>query len=102
MLAKDVVSPKGIIILKKGTELTDKFINNIKKISDESPSAAGNYIFIEGNDGESEKGNNKEMEEEIASLEKRFKKVERYEYMGEIKETIKDQIIKFYGGNAAF
>ena len=31
VLAKDIVSEKGITILKKGTELTDKFIANIKK-----------------------------------------------------------------------
>jgi hypothetical protein len=37
------------------------------------------------------------MEKEIASLEKRFKNDDGYEYMEEIKDAIKNQIIKFYG-----
>lgn len=103
VLAKDIVSRKGITILKKGTELTDKFIENIKKISGEYSSPEEMHIFIEGTGRDREKDNeisveNKEkMEKEIASLEKRFKNVEGYEYMEEIKDAIKNQIIKFYG-----
>ena len=61
------------------------------------------YIFIEGTGSSHEKGNKisieskEKMEKEIASLEKRFKNVEGYEYMEEIKDAIKNQIIKFYG-----
>ena len=103
VLAKDLVSGKGITILKKGTELTGKFIANITKISGEYSSPEEMYIFIEGTGSGHEKDNkisveNKEkMEKEIASLEKRFKNVEGYEYMEEIKDAIKNQIIKFYG-----
>ncbi len=103
VLAKDIVSEKGITVLKKGTELTDKFIENIKKISGEYSSPEEMHIFIEGTGRDREKDNkisveNKEkMEKEIASLEKRFKNIEGYEYMEEIKDAIKNQIIKFYG-----
>ncbi len=103
VLAKDIVSEKGITVLKKGTELTDKFIENIKKISGEYSSPEEMHIFIEGTGRDQEKDNkisveNKEkMEKEIASLEKRFKNIEGYEYMKEIKDAIKNQIIKFYG-----
>ena len=103
VLAKDIVSRKGITILKKGTELTDKFIENIKKISGEYSSPEEMHIFIEGTGRDQEKDNeisikNKEkMEKEIASLEKRFKNDDGYEYMEEIKDAIKNQIIKFYG-----
>ena len=61
------------------------------------------HIFIEGTGRDQEKDNkisveNKEkMEKEIASLEKRFKNDDGYEYMEEIKDAIKNQIIKFYG-----
>ena len=102
VLAKDIVSKKGITILKKGTELTDKFIANIKKISGEYSSPEEMHIFIEVTGRDPEKDNkisaeNKEkMEKETASLEKRFKNVEGYEYMEEIKDAIKNQIIKFY------
>ena len=103
VLAKDIVSEKGITVLKKGTELTDKFIENIKKISGEYSSPEEMHIFIEGIGRDQEKDNkisveNKEkMEKEIASLEKRFKNDDGYEYMEEIKDAIKNQIIKFYG-----
>ena len=102
VLAKDIVSKKGITILKKGTELTDKFIANITKISGEYSYPEEMYIFIEGTGSGHEKDNkisaeNKEkMEKEIASLDKRFKNVDGCEYMEEIKNTIKNQIIKFY------
>ena len=103
VLAKDIVSQKGITILKKGTELTDKFIANIKKISGEYSSPEEMYVFIEGtgrNHGKDNKisiENKEKMEKEITSLEKRFKNVDGYEYMEEIKDAIKNQIIKFYG-----
>jgi hypothetical protein len=51
ILAKDIISGKGITVLKKGTVLTDKFIGNIKKITAESTGASDNYIFIEGTSG---------------------------------------------------
>ena len=82
VLAKDIVSEKGITVLKKGTELTAKFIANIKKISGEYLSSEEMHVFIEGTDSDPEKYNkisleNKEkMEKEIASLEKRFKNIE--------------------------
>ena len=103
ILAKDIVSKKGITILKKGTELSAKFIANIKKISAEYSSPEEMYIFIEGTGCGSEKDDKisieskEKMEKETASLEKRFKNVEGYEYMEEIKDAIKEQIIKFYG-----
>ncbi|MGC8554939.1 MAG: hypothetical protein ACP5NA_05575 [Candidatus Acidulodesulfobacterium sp.] len=103
VLAKDIISKKGITILKKGTELSDKFIANIKKISAEYSLPEEMYIFIEGTGSGSEKdnkisGENKEeMEKEIESLEKRFKNIEGYEYTEDIKDAIKNQIIKFYG-----
>ncbi len=102
ILAKDIISPKGITILKKGSKLTDRLIDNIKKIGSGYSSPEEGCIFIEEH-AKDKNGNteisleNKEkMEKDIESLEKRFEKVAGYEYMEEIKNAIKNQIIKYY------
>ena len=102
ILAKDIISGKGITVLKKGTVLTDKFIGNIKKIIADSTEASDNYIFIEGTAGsqtENDIENKEKMEKELSLLEKRFLHAESGEFMKEIKEIIKNVIIKNYGGS---
>ena len=102
ILSKDIISGKGITVLKKGTVLTDKFIGNIKKINADSTRATDNYIFIEGtNDilAEDDIENKLKMEKELSLLEKRFQRSEKDEFMTEIKEIIKNVVIKNYGGS---
>ncbi len=102
ILSKDIISGKGITVLKKGTVLTDKFIENIKKINADSTGATDNYIFIEGTDdtrAEDDMENKEKMEKELSLLEKRFQRSEKDEFMAEIKEIIKNVIIKNYGGS---
>ena len=102
ILSKDIISGKGITVLRKGTVLTNKFIGNIKKINADSTGATDNYIFIEGTGdtrAENYKENKEEMEKELSSLEKRFQRSEKDEFMTEIKEIIKNVIIKNYGGS---
>ncbi|MDA8158837.1 MAG: hypothetical protein M0034_06610 [Deltaproteobacteria bacterium] len=102
ILAKDIISGKEITVLKKGMVLTDKFIGNIKKITAESTGASDNYIFIEGTSGaesENDTENKEKMEKELSLLEKRFLRAESGKFMEEIKEIIKNVIIKNYGGS---
>jgi predicted ribosome quality control (RQC) complex YloA/Tae2 family protein len=102
MLAKDILSDKGMPILKKGAVLTDKFIENIKKLNSHSSAIAENYVFIEENGGTNEEScieNKEEMKNELALLEKRFQDTENDEAMVQIKEIIKSVIIKNYGGD---
>ena len=102
ILAKDIISGKGITVLKKGTVLTDKFIGNIKKITADSTGASDSYIFIEGPAGaetENDTENKEKMEKELSLLEKRFLHAESGKFMEEIKEIIKNVIIKNYGGS---
>ncbi len=102
ILAKDIISGKGITILKKGTVITDKFIENIKKINADFTKDEENLIFIEDTDGVSPENalqNIEKMEKELASLEKRFERADENEFMQKIKEIIKNVIIKNYGGN---
>ena len=102
VLAKDIISGRGITVLKKGTVLTDKFIGNIKKITADSTGASDNYIFIEGTAGsqtENDIENKEKMEKELSLLEKRFLRAESGKFMEEIKEIIKNVIIKNYGGS---
>ena len=102
ILAKDIISGKGITVLKKGTILTDKFIGNIKKITAESTGALDNYIFIDGTAGaetENDTENKEKMEKELSLLEKRFLRAESGKFMKEIKEIIKNVIIKNYSGS---
>ena len=101
ILAKDIISGKGITVLKKGTVLTDKFIGNIKKITADSTGTEDNYIFIEGTAGaetENDSKNKEKMEKELSSLEERFLHAESGEFMKEIKEIIKNVILKNCGG----
>ncbi|MHB8231614.1 MAG: hypothetical protein ACYDDB_01760 [bacterium] len=103
ILAKDIISVKGLMVLKKGAVLTDKFIENIKKLNSDSAVLSENYIFIEGNDNtaaENSIENKEKIEKELSLLEKRFQYAENDEFMEEIKEIIKNVIIKNYGGNA--
>ncbi len=63
------------------------------------------YIFIEGTGSSHEKGNKisieskEKMEKELSLLEKRFLRAESGKFMEEIKEIIKNVIIKNYGGS---
>ena len=43
--------------------------------------------------------NKEKMEKELSLLEKRFQRSEKDEFMAEIKEIIKNVIIKNYGGS---
>lgn len=101
ILAKDIISGKGITVLKKGTVLTDKFIRNIKKMTADSAGVSDSYIFIEetaGSQTENAQENKEKMEKELSLLEKRFMHAESGKFMKEIKEIIKNVIIKNYGG----
>ncbi len=101
-LAKDIISNKGITVLKKGTVLTAKFIESIKKINVDSTGAADNYISIEGTDdtkAEDDTENKEKMKNELLLLEKRFQYSRDDKFMKEIKEIIKNVITKNYGGS---
>ena len=102
ILAKDIISDKGITVLRKGTVLTAKFIESIKKINADSTGAADNYIFIEGMDNtlaENDIENKEKMKNELLLLEKRFQYSRDDKFMKEIKEIIKNVITKNYGGS---
>ena len=107
ILARDIVSNKGLTVLKKGVVLTHKFIENIKKLNSDSAvlseNLSENYIFIEENDSAQTKNsieNKEKKEKELSLLEKRFRCAGNDELMKKIKEIIKNVIIKNNGGNA--
>ncbi len=97
VLARDILSGKGMLILKKGTVLNEKLVDKIKNIKFAAEEMDGNFIFIEkdGGAGDNDIARNKEyIEKEIASLEKRFERVNGNKLMDEIKEVIKNVVIE--------
>ena len=94
VLAKDILSSKGLTVLRKGTVLDNKFIEKIKKLSDNPGGLADDGIYVEGDRGASREI----IEKEIALLEKRFEASKDDRLMCDIKEIIKKAIIKNYGG----
>ena len=94
VLAKDILSGKGLTVLKKGTVLDNKFIEKIKKLLANSSGLADDGIFVEGDRAVSREI----MDMELASLEKRFETSKDDKFMRDIKEIIKSAIIKNYGG----
>ncbi|MHB1697357.1 MAG: hypothetical protein ACYCSQ_04560 [bacterium] len=104
ILAKDIVSDKGLTVLKKGAVLTNKLIENIKRLDSDSTGVSESYIFIEGNGNTQPKNseeNKEKTEKELSLLEKRFQYIGNNELMEEIKEIIKNVIIINNGGNAS-
>lgn len=100
VLWKDITSDKGILILKKGTVLNEKLIDKIRNSKFAAGEIDENFVFIEKDLENSNKdiAKNKECtKKEIALLEKRFEKVKDDKLMNEIKEIIKDVIIKHAG-----
>ncbi len=97
ILGRDIISDKGMLILKKGTVLNAKFIDKIKNSKFVSGKIGENFVFIEKKQENNEKDitkNEEYIKREIALLEKRFKKVKGDTLMDEIKEIIKDVILK--------
>lgn len=106
ILAKDIFSDKGLLILKQGTALNDKLIKRIVSSKLKSQEAGEPFVYIE-NESAGEDGDNgetvsfemiKKRDEELDLLEKRFEKVRGLYLMDEIKDAIKSAIIKNYGG----
>ncbi len=104
VLGRDIVSGNGVLILKKGTVLNEKFINKIKNTKFAAEEIEENFVFIEKNRENSDKtvAQNKDYikkemrfrQSSVALLEKRFEKVKGDALMDEIKEIIKDVILK--------
>lgn len=104
VLGRDIVSGNGMLILKKGTVLNEKFINKIKNTKFAAEEIEENFVFIEKNRENSDKAvaQNKDYikketrlrQSSVALLEKRFEKVKGDALMDEIKEIIKDVILK--------
>lgn len=94
VLAKDITSANGITVLKKGIALDGKLIEKIKKMASSQPGLADSSIYVSG-----EKAADMEtIKKELESLEKRFELSKDDALMQEIKEIIKEAIIKNYGG----
>lgn len=93
VLARDILSDKGMLILNKGTVLNENLIDKIKNIKFVPGEMDENFIFIEKDGGDNDAARSKEyIEHEVASLEKRFKRVNGDKLTDEIKEIIKDII----------
>lgn len=92
VLGRDIISKKGIVILKKGTVLDEKLINSIKNLGFSGGAAEKSFIFLEkeqANTEEDIRQKDEYISKEIALLEERFERVRGNKLMDEVKEFIK-------------
>lgn len=92
VLAKDVAhtdNPGSPPVCGKGLTLTDPLIERLKNMGIQSITVEGHPIKIDGDNS---------LEEMIAALDRRFKKVEGDALTMKLKMIYKKQIIKSMGG----
>jgi len=85
-LAKPIIGKNGMTLLGEGTELTERWIENLQGMEVEGG------IFIEG-PSEQEVP----LDEALAALEKRFETAGDKPYMSQIKSIIRKHIESLYG-----
>jgi hypothetical protein len=83
-LAKPIIGKNGMTLLGEGTELTERWIENIRNMDVEE-------ISVEG-PSEQEVP----LDEALALLEKRFETVHDKPYMASIKSIVRKQIESLY------
>jgi hypothetical protein len=83
-LAKPIIGKTGMTLLGEGTELTERWIQNIQDMNVDG-------IFV---DGPSEQ--DVPLDENLAALEQRFETVHDKPYMALIKTIVRKQIESLY------
>ncbi|RZD16178.1 MAG: hypothetical protein EVJ46_08300 [Candidatus Acididesulfobacter guangdongensis] len=97
VLAKSIVLDNGVVLLSKGSILTDLIINQIKK-------QHIFYVYIANNGSLTDEGadvsylNGRTMENDLSDIEERFILVGNIKLMEDIKNIIKKVIIQEYQG----
>ena len=85
ILSKPVTNANGVVMLAEGTELTASLIDKIDGMDIEA-------VFVKG---AAQSGPS--LEEMMAELDKRFRKVEKAPYMDIIKSAVRGHIEELYG-----
>jgi hypothetical protein len=88
VIAKDVMrpdNPEGFPVCGKGTTLSDSLIERLKKIGVPSITVEGHPVTMEGDIS---------TEEQLAALEKRFRKISDDPIMTMVKDKFKNHLIR--------
>lgn len=88
VIAKDVMrpdNPEGFPVCGKGTPLSDSLIERLKQIGVQSITVEGHPVKMEGEVS---------PEEQLAALEKRFRKISGDPIMTLVKEKFQNHIIR--------
>jgi hypothetical protein len=83
-LAKPIIGKNGMTLLGEGTELTERWIQNIQDMNVEG-------VFVEGPSEQ-----DVPLDEALACLEQRFETVHDKPYMALIKTIVRKQIESLY------
>ena len=84
ILGRDVITPEGMVLCGKGTALSLKLIDRLKKMEISHVLVEGRPVLVEGE---------KTLAEELEEIDRRFCKVEETPPLMYLKKKVKERMV---------